>query len=444
MKLEKPKNENYCATVVELKTFVDLPNCDNVKAAIIFNNQVIVGKECQPGDVGLFFPLETALSKEFLGANNLFRKPELGNRDPQARGFFEENGRVRCVKFRGHKSEGFFVPLSFLSYIVQDDAGMLTPGMEFDTFEGYEICHKYISKRNPGRIGGPKQGRLARLEDKLLPNQFRFHIDTGQLRKNAHRIVPEDLISITDKWHGTSVIFGNLLVRSEIPWYEKVLRAFGIQIADEEYAPVWASRRVVKGVGEPKALSRHYYNSDIWGIVGEELRPLVPKGYTIYAEIVGWTPEGSPIQKGYSYSCAPGTHRTLIYRITHTTEDGDLLELSWKQVKDFCAKRGLEHVKQWYHGPARGFYPGPDHGIPVEEWQAGFLRAVENAFIKDDFCPFNDFSVPAEGVVVKVERLDEAEAYKIKNYRFLEHETKALDKGETDIEAEQEAEANGE
>lgn len=45
MTFEKPQNPNYCATVVELRSFVDLPNCDNVKAALIFGNSVIVGKD---------------------------------------------------------------------------------------------------------------------------------------------------------------------------------------------------------------------------------------------------------------------------------------------------------------------------------------------------------------------------------------------------------------
>lgn len=42
MKIKKPINSNYAAIVVEIKSVVDLENCDNVKAAIIMGNQVIV------------------------------------------------------------------------------------------------------------------------------------------------------------------------------------------------------------------------------------------------------------------------------------------------------------------------------------------------------------------------------------------------------------------
>lgn len=99
-------NVNYTATVVRLSTFVDLKGCDNVKGALIFHNQVILSKTHQEGELGIYFPVECALSPEFLKRNNLYREASL-NADPTKKGFFELNGRVRAVKFRGHKSEGF-------------------------------------------------------------------------------------------------------------------------------------------------------------------------------------------------------------------------------------------------------------------------------------------------------------------------------------------------
>lgn len=45
MSLKEPKNKNYCATVVEIKTLVPLDGCDFVQAAIIMGNQVIVSKD---------------------------------------------------------------------------------------------------------------------------------------------------------------------------------------------------------------------------------------------------------------------------------------------------------------------------------------------------------------------------------------------------------------
>ena len=47
-----------------------------------------------------------------------------------------------------------------------------------------------------------------------------------------------------------------------------------------------------------------------------------------------------------------------------------------------------------------------------------------------------DESVPEEGVVIRKEKLIGCESYKVKSFRFLEWETKALDKGEVDVESE--------
>ena len=178
MKINKPKNENYAAVVVQIKTIVPLENCDNVHAAIILGNQVIVDKSVKVGDIGLYFPLETQLSQQYLSNNNLYRKPEL-NVNPENKGYFEENGRIRCVKLRGNKSEGLYMPLSSIKSFYED-AENLPEGEDFDTLNGIEICKKYIPKgvRTPGLSGSKKgKGRLAK-ESKLIEGQFKFHDDT--------------------------------------------------------------------------------------------------------------------------------------------------------------------------------------------------------------------------------------------------------------------------
>jgi hypothetical protein len=72
MKLTKPENSNYCATVVEIKNIIPLDNCDNVVQTSIFGLQAIVGKEVKVGDIGVFFPVETQLSEQFCAHNNLY------------------------------------------------------------------------------------------------------------------------------------------------------------------------------------------------------------------------------------------------------------------------------------------------------------------------------------------------------------------------------------
>jgi hypothetical protein len=464
MNFETLKHTNYGATVVTLSKFVALEKgdggrqaCDNVKAALIFGMQVIVSKDVEAGSVGLYFPAETALSAEFLGQNNLYRKAEFGNTDPEKKGFFEQHGRVRVVKFRGHKSEGFWIPLDSLKYLGLP-LSEFPVGAEFDFVNEHEICHKYIPRRN--RVSNPcaPRGRKARVEDKLVDGQFRFHIDTAQLRRNAHRIEPDTLISVSEKWHGTSAIFSNILVKRDLAWYERALKWLGTKIQEYEFGFTWASRRVVKGVdGEAKKDAVHFYSTDIWGTVAKEVQEFIPKGFTIYGEIVGFTPDGGAIQKGktgvYHYGCQPGTHRFLVYRVTSTNYDGKVVELAWPQMKEFCRKYGLEMVKELYYGRADGFFPMDrveafdnegysigNRNMTLDEWQEGFVKALEKAFVYDQMCQHNNMEVPAEGVVVRVERYDECEAFKLKSFLFLQHESDQLDKGELDMET---AEAEG-
>jgi hypothetical protein len=307
----------------------------------------------------------------------------------------------------------------------------LEVGNIFDFIGEHEICRKYVAKRNT--VGTQKiKGRQPRLEDKIVEGQFRFHFDTENLRRNIHKINPDDWISVTDKWHGTSVVISNPLVKRDLKWYERALKKLGVKIQEESYGLTYSSRRVIKEVnGETKA-NLHFYKEDIWGIVAHKVKEVLPKGYTVYGEIVGYTPEGKAIQKGYHYGCPVGGHRFLVYRVTVTNSDGKILELSWPQLKDFCIKYGLESVKEYYYGQAAYLF----EDLPTNQhWNENFLEELEGEFILDQMCQYNNNEVPAEGIVVRVDKLEQCEAYKLKNFKFLEWETKMIDKGEEDIEA---------
>ena len=248
MKIKEPKNQNYAAVVVEIKTLIPLEKCDNVQGAIIMGNQVVVSKNVKVGDIGLYFPLECALSKEYLSNNNLYRKPEL-NIDPNQKGYFEENGRIRCVKFRGHKSEGLFMPKESLNFCLKI-GDILNLNDTFDEINGFPICSKYVVKTNrtPGQSGSKKSKSTKKYESKLVENQFRFHQETSMLYRNLHRIDPHSLISITYKLHGTSGISSYVLCKRKLNWIEKLLLKFKVNIKTEEYDYLYSSRKVIKNL----------------------------------------------------------------------------------------------------------------------------------------------------------------------------------------------------
>lgn len=435
--MKTPKNENYAAVVVEIKTLVPLEKCDNVQAAIIMGNQVVVSKDVKVGDIGLYFPLETQLSNVYLTVNNLYRKSEL-NADPKQKGYFEENGRIRCVKFRGHKSEGLFMPIESVSPF-QPIGELIKLGDCFDELGGSEICRKYVIKtsKTPGLPGTGKKGkgRVAR-ESKLIDNQFRFHQDTSMLYKNLHMISPDNLISITYKMHGTSGISSYILCKKPLKWYEKALKWYGLNIVDTNYDYIYASRKVIKN-SDLNPNAEHFYGEDIWGIAHEELKEHLQKGMTFYYEIVGFLPGGGNIQANYDYGCLPTHHAIYIYRITHTNVDGKVFEFSAKQVQDFCKKNGLNAVPELYYGEAANvatdtwwdYLSLSSKDTDFGDW---FLEHIKSQFNEKD-CHMCTNKVPEEGCVIRVEELD-FKSYKQKSNRFYELETKLLDKGESNIE----------
>lgn len=440
MKLSKPKNENYSAIIVKINTLVPLSNCDKVQAAIIMGNQVIVGMDIKVGDIGLYFPLECQLSKAYLSANNLYRKSEL-NSDSTKAGYFEENGRIRCVKFRGNKSEGIFMPLESLDFIPTSNFNKYSLDVDdvFDEIDGIEICRKYVIKTKVYGPGNTNKQSKKPIESKIIENQFRFHNDTSMLYRNLHKIKPDSLIHISYKIHGTSAIASKLLCKRPLKWYERVLKFFDVNISDTQYDYIYASRKVIKN-SKLNPNANHYYSSDIWKLGFEELKDYLQDGMTIYYEIAGFMPEGGSIQKFYDYGCEPDQHKKFIYRITYTNPDGKVFEFSAPQVQQWCKKNGLEAVPELYYGKAKDCFQNLYHLIeepvefPDQKWEEEFLVELKDKY-NDKDCYICKNKVPEEGCVIRIEG-DEFEAYKCKSEAFYRLETKMLDKGEVDIEEE--------
>lgn len=165
---------------------------------------------------------------------------------------------------------------------------------------------------------------------------------------------------------------------------------------------------------------------------------------TVYYEIVGYLPNGGYIQKGYDYGCTPpvqgekyqyGVHfEVLVYRVTLTNIDGNVHEFSAREVQQWCKSCGLQCVDQYYYGYASSLYSDLD---PDEHWNENFLQRLANDknFNMELNSPTCKNKVPHEGIVIKIENM-KSEAFKLKCFKFLDAEGKALDKGESNIEDE--------
>ena len=421
---------NYSATIVRITNLTKHPNADRLQLTSIFGNTVIVGLDVMEGDLGVFFPLESQLSEEFATANDLIRRKDENGK--AAGGMLEQNRRVRAIKLRGTPSMGLWLPLTCLDVI----GGLTKPsgpleGFEFEEMNGVSICQKYVPKHNVAGGGKKKEGRKPR-ESRIIENQFRFHFDTAQLGKNVHKVNPDDVVVITWKLHGTSAIVGNCLVKRKLGFIDKLLKRAGVQVVDSHYDMVYASRRVVKN--EFIEAKQHFYSEDLWSRVGEEnFEDKLHTGEQVYYEIVGFTQDGSYIQKDFDYGCEVGKNKIFVYRITQTAVDGSVIELQWNQVKHRCGELGVPHVPEIYYGKAEDMFPflrREDH------WHENILDALKKSYVYDQDSQFCKNRVPEEGICVRSEGLN-IEVFKLKSFRFLEAETKSLDAGTVDVETEQ-------
>jgi hypothetical protein len=431
-------SKNYTAQVILLPSKLPVIGLDNLVQINYQGNSCLIGKDSPESELYLFFPSGCKLSEDFLKFNNLYRHNNL-NTNTAEKGFFEDNGRVKAIKFRGVISTGFIIPLSSLVLLV--DIQGITVGHEFNEVDGVKICEKYIKpkERNSG-MSNPK----TKIIDEIVDSRFApEHMDTGHLMKNIHKLTLDTKIIITAKLHGTSARFYNTLVKRKLSIIEKLCRFFGGQVIEETYDYVSASRRVIKSVGfEVLPNKNHYFTTgDLWSEVGKEFfEGRLNEGEAVYCEIVGKTYKGEAIQSGYTYSLEKP--KVYIYRITNINSQGIEIDLSWDAVKERALDFGIDVCPEMYQGTV------------------GKLLDIYNRYPKD--CPFDqiveiglsdvfydsllekpsmiDTNVIEEGFCIRVDKYPKPEIYKIKAKSFILHESGQLDKEVVDIEEEQNVE----
>nr|DAX08712.1 MAG TPA: RNA ligase [Bacteriophage sp.] len=453
MKLTKSKNANvnYLAKIVDIQNFRahSNPEVTRLKCCTIDGFNIITGIDSQPG-LYVYFPTACCINSTLLSYCNLYRHKEL-NSNPEKTGMFEDNGRVKAIRLKGELSEGFILPIiefqNYITSVTNQEIG-IEVGTEFDIVEHegktFWVNKKYIPKytATPGTPGSKgKKGKTPKGISKIIDGQFRFHYDTILIKKCPHIIQPNDLISITEKIHGTSGISARVLCKQELNWKQKIAK----WLTGEEfniYDGLYSSRTVIKNPYYNKNVSGGYYSCDVWAEANKVVKDYLVKGMTVYYEIVGYLPNGGCIQKNYDYGCIPPKEnepytqekhfKVRIYRVTLTNVDGIVHEFSAREVQQWCKQVGLTPVTEYFYGYAKDLYPDLN---PSEHWTENFMARLANDknFNMEMNSPTCNNKVPHEGIVIKIENM-KSEAFKLKCFKFLDKEGKELDKGETNIE----------
>ena len=434
-------NNNYLSQVIKIDNIRNHPDADKLEIVTYQGANIIVAKDSvKVGDVMIHCAVESALNKEFLAKNNQFDEKNL-NSDKTIKGFFNKKGRVRAIRLRGEPSRGFLFPPRWLK-VWQPDLNIDNIeeyiGTEFDTVSGAQFSKKYVPMKQKARGDRPIKNRrnnVLKKFDKLIESQFNFHYDTEFLAKNLDRIDPNDIIAITTKYHGTSAVFSNILINRELCWLEKLLQKCGIKIETTEYGNIVSSRGVIKNRYINKNMPESFYDVDIWMHAAQKVTPLLAKGETVYAEIVGYLPDTANfIQKDHDYKCNEGEYEIYVYRITQTNVDGIVHELSALQVQQWCRSKGLKPVKELFYGRAKDVYPDLPTG---QHWHENFLERLKSDkknFFMECNSPDCHNEVPHEGIMIRNDSKNNMPAFKLKTEAHYLMETKELDEGIINIE----------
>lgn len=422
MILNKSKsiNENYAARIARIDEIHPIPDAHSIVKAVLGTDTVVVGKDMKVGDVVVFFPVGCCISEKYLRFHNLYDssnsvlnanrddyanlnleiqaimiKPakdeedisklqELESRRKRMIGFFNKQGRVRCIKLRGEMSMGYVAPVSTLEAVWPELKTVLWPhelGKNYDMVGNDQLCWKFIppvkSEPEDAMPAGYKMPwymrslRKLKKFDRLIPGFFRPHYDTAHLERNAHLIDPEDVITETVKVHGTSVILANLPVRRKLNWWERFLKKLGMKVEEREFGDIYSTRRVIQNKYiNPFASRANNEPGNEYQAVNQDFIGFLTPGMSVYGEIAGYKPSGKPIQapKGieHDYGCRPGQYVFMPYRITETDENGTPKEwpvtevMSWvdtvREMLPDEEKRKLMDMVLLYHGKAGDQY----------------------------------------------------------------------------------------
>lgn len=439
-------NPNYLASVVKLNGLRKHANADKLQCVSLFGNNVITGMNAKDGELYIYFPLECAISTEFLKYTNSFRDSTL-NADSSVKGFFEYHGRVRALRLRNERSEGYIVPVSTLENFSKDVLGQKITidekfvGTDFDVLFEHVLCKKYIPKgaRLSGEGNKKKtKGNVKKYVSRLVENQFHFHEDTSHLKREMSRISPDDFISVTEKLHGCNFIVSHVLVKRKLSLLDKIAKFFGSKVVETEYGMLYSSRAVIKNsVMDDGKENNNFYDSDVWKIVADKIFPSLPQGVSVVGEIVGYTPSGQAIQKGYDYGCSPGNLDFWIFKVTHTSPCGKVYVFNHRETVEFCKKFGFKMPETHYYGLAKDHFPE----ISTENhWHDNFLQKMIDVYLEKK-CKLCKNDVWAEGVILRKDTPFEWDAFKLKSFNFLSHESIQLDSGEVDMETAETLEA---
>ena len=499
IEISKEANLNYLAKIVKLENIRKHNNADKLQIVSIDFQDVITGLDANEGDIYVYFPVECKINPDFLSYTNSFRDKELNQDKDKVGFFESTGRvkavRLRGEKSMGYIVPIEQVLNWSFGHSKMDYIDYVTA--EFDTVNNIKLVEKYqVKVRQEDKVKQGKKPRLSRLIDgqvhlhtdteNLRKNVHKLKLDdTISITYKTHGTswwVSNVLVKKQLNW------FERLLskVIKVVDTEYDILYGSRKVVKNQHFDPkgkdhyfgydLWAdikdqvADKIPKGYtlyGECLGYTKN--GSPIQGSLIEDSYdygciPVLPdyaskthynkvwKNY--YSKVerdeilnkynINWDKPYSPNLKDLDIDITRDIDlsrdnrkqfKLEVYRITHTTPDGLVTELSYPQIKEFCDKAGLTPSHLFYYGTVRNYFENNEYftTLPSKEWQEMLLKCLEEDYNEKD-CFMCNNKVPEEGIVVRKESLFNCESYKLKSFKFLEYESKELDKNVENIE----------
>lgn len=316
-------------TICKIDEILEHPNADRLEIAQVKGWKVICQKDIyKKGDLVIYFEIDSVLPEEI--ERIIF---------PEGSKVTLSRSRVKTVKIRQMYSQGLICQIDLFKDKITKK---IKEGVDISDDLGVKKYEEPISKSSKMYVQPIKK----KYEN---PN---FHkVRKPQNIKNFKNGFIGKQVSITEKIHGTSSIFGyvkrpssnfidklNIFLFGE---YEFCFRSMSIQL--QKRKSIWQG---IKNKILFDKSDKHFYEKEIGKDVYSEavknykLKDIIDNGYEITSEIYG-----DGIQKNYNYSLKSGERKLICYGVR---KDG--VNIPFKEAKAYCESKGLEYVPVLYEG----------------------------------------------------------------------------------------------
>ena len=289
--------------------------------------------------------------------------------------YLRKGNRVRTIKLKGVVSDCLIIGMSLNSYKVGED--MMA---EFGVFK-YEPPVRNIN------LGGGKTRKYRDNPHFHIYHKFPNQKNTPDMFKDG------DVVSITQKIHGTNARYG-LVLKSRISIWDRIKKLFGNKWV--EYDFVYGSHNVEKG-----SLSQGFYGEDVWLTIANEYKikeklwklakylgkEKLGDGIIIYGEIFGPGIQGD----NYTY----GKSKISLELFDIELNNKYLGNVDFYGVCDLLLE--MPYVKELYYG----------------KWN----KEIQDSLVNNKF--IEGTKVPHEGIVVKCITGDRSRVSKVINPDYL-------------------------